>query len=454
MDAYRARSALDERLVEAVLDWGDAVMHRAGMRAAMEVFFGERPEDSEAGDVVRFHAWLLHDFPTGGHPSVLDRYLAERGGDLRPDERAHLEGRRASRPGLYEVARVRRGLGEDLVDVLTGERFDVMDVRGSWQLSSWDVLWGRLTRFGPDWTSDGAPLRFPAAERDDVAAMVRRHWEVYGSSVPGAGASDALRARSAEIDRELRAFGEGRAFETVTREGDPIVFSRASYRLTDAPSAAERLAAVAALHSEEPQEAGELVAFSWLQRKSTIPQAPLGEGPASTHRFLLETGPVNRPGPPMLHMGSVGVHAERLELECVSRPRLSRLRRIVEDALGGLATFEREEFETADAAMGRLPESPEETLPPTPLPPSVRRRFREDWLRRPVPALRGRSPLEAARTKEGKAQVQDLLKVLVNAAERQEDPIFDSRAVEGLARRLGVALPGSEPTRPRGRGAG
>ena len=92
---------------------------------------------------------------------------------------------------------------------------------------------------------------------------------------------------------------------------------------------------------------------------------------------------------------------------------------------------------------GATPRRPRDE-PHGPIPPSeagrLVREFKEShyagWVDLPIPALGGETPREAVRTKEGKRQVDLLLKELENSESRlPEEERFD---FTGLRKRLGL----------------
>ena len=78
--------------------------------------------------------------------------------------------------------------------------------------------------------------------------------------------------------------------------------------------------------------------------------------------------------------------------------------------------------------------------PPEPLPAEILQQmkatFYEDWLDEPIPALGGKTPRAAARTKKGREQLDVLLRHIENREARL--PVGERFDVEQLRRKLGI----------------
>jgi len=88
-----------------------------------------------------------------------------------------------------------------------------------------------------------------------------------------------------------------------------------------------------------------------------------------------------------------------LKLESNSIARADELRRRIEEACTGLLRHRaREHSDPVALAEHSPPSEPEDELPPA------------DWPDQPLPALGGKTPRDAARTRRGRAQVDLLLR--------------------------------------------
>ena len=107
-----------------------------------------------------------------------------------------------------------------------------------------------------------------------------------------------------------------------------------------------------------------------------------------------------------------------LRLDCLSRERLALGRQLLEYLLNGLIVHKKDTFAAFDFDI----RTPTSAPPPRALPltdPDARQVEREllereaqKWLTTPVPALDNQSPLQAVQLPDGRAKVEELLKVV------------------------------------------
>jgi hypothetical protein len=127
-----------------------------------------------------------------------------------------------------------------------------------------------------------------------------------------------------------------------------------------------------------------------------------------------ETEPGAKPPPDPMDrrvLAMVTLTTDELEVETMSRQRMARCRRRLEDLLGARIHLAEA---TAKSAAQVLAEPPPEDAPePVTLPPEaiaeLEERMLRQWLDESIPALEGMTPREAARTPEGREMLEDLL---------------------------------------------
>jgi len=115
----------------------------------------------------------------------------------------------------------------------------------------------------------------------------------------------------------------------------------------------------------------------------------------------------------------------RLRLETNSVERADRLRARLEAGCGGLLRHRAREH--GDPLSSARP-SPDAARPAPVVPPAAIDAVREfkarhyaDWADVPLPALDGKTPRQAVRTKRGREQVDVLLRTMENAEQRSRD---------------------------------
>jgi hypothetical protein len=202
------------------------------------------------------------------------------------------------------------------------------------------------------------------------------------------------------------------SLRVVSAEGDPLVFSKAFYQVLDEAALLKALDSARALEREGTSDGSEEKAdrFAWLEEPESE------EGPRRS-------------------LGSLTVDRGRLTLECSSRQRLERGKRLLEDLAGPALKSLGDQFEDLKTAMGKMKDSPRKAQKP-PIPREVEfelvgkvlaEHYRK-WPDHPLPALDGRTPREAVSSPEGKAKVEEVLRLIENGEERKRlagEPWFD-----------------------------
>jgi hypothetical protein len=401
-------------LLERASDW-----HRQDEAlTAMELFFGDVPRELGAAGLSDsgFFEWYLLDYrPKSTGRTMVEEYLRRRGPRLDDAQRELLESWRDLRYGLWEVQRIEKGRGAEIQDVFSGDSLFVADVNLSNSGSQWDCLIGRMHRWKGQWIFAGNGLLVPRGHLNALRERVEA-----GSRDTGMSAAEYFRSRSHQWRREIVGMADRfkENLKIVNFEGDPIEFSAAEYEVTDPAQAASAL-----LHTgefEETQESGTASrAFAWLET-----------GKKKDNRRSY---------------GRIEIRDGVLRLECNSRARLAKGKRLVKKHAGKWLRHLRDTFESLDDARRRAKESPEPE-PASSIDPAVEReiilkykaKHYETWPDEALPALGGRTPREAVRSREGKAAVEALLRDFENTEDRERQrgkPAFD---FSGLRKTLGL----------------
>ena len=200
----------------------------------------------------------------------------------------------------------------------------------------------------------------------------------------------------------------------VTPEGDPLVFARARYAptagVTDPQAAMDEIAHLLAQArdfgegDEAALDTGTVVQFPWFE---TAPGAKPPPDPISRRVLAMVT-----------------LTDDEVEIETMSRQRMVRCRRRLEDLLGSRIRLIET---TAKSATEVLSEPPhEDESEPLVLRPEVvaemEDRMLRQWLDESIPALDGLTPREAARTSEGRQMLDDLFAYIERQYPRDTRP--------------------------------
>jgi hypothetical protein len=334
----------------------------------------------------------LVDIPLPGGRTAVEAFLrTEDSRTLHPAAREYLEAWNRSAFSLYEVEEVRREEGVTLKDLLRRRRFTVYDRGFSRQLRRWDVLFARLVEM------DGIRLASDAS-----APFDRRHLETILRTLPEYKAD--LGARNLSWQRFFRrewtlpfalwvrtSFQPARPPALANTDGDPLMQIDLEWEvLPDRETELRR----------RLNAAGEL-------------------GPDGPGRWAL-IAPGTGAFAGGVHHAAIGLEDSTLHVSVDSERRerqvTAYLKELAGDCLGTAsrtATALTPENIEANLA-GR--ESPPASAPD--IPPELEERLLHDvlqshytdWIDRPLPALGGHTPKEAAADPALKKSLVALLK--------------------------------------------
>jgi hypothetical protein len=232
--------------------------------------------------------------------------------------------------------------------------------------------------------------------RPQSAAL--REWILADQKSSGLPWPGYLRANSHRLRRKALELGEQAAssLKMVSAEGDPLVFSKAIYKVLDETALTRALESSEVLDRRDPAEGS----FDWYEK------------------------PGEQEGPRRV-LGTLRVEGGRLVLEANSRERLGRGRELVESLAGAAVSHQDDEFTGVEAAMRKVKRSGPK--PVSEIPPEIQRELVQKvmaehyrtWPDTPLPALGGKTPRQAVETPEGRSQVAELLKFIENGEERK-----------------------------------
>jgi hypothetical protein len=373
-----AWKAADQRAAELVA----GTIARDGLdtpRARKRFFAGELNEELvlERGDpgmvAGALIEWIAADYRATKRSRTLVEKLLERR-DLDPGVRAMLVARRDAVLSLFRVDACDPGATIEVEDVLTGERATLHDRGLSASAREGLLLPLRLLRAGP-WT-------FPALAGPPLALWQGDEALAQLELEPGATRRDA------HLFGHLFAWSLGRGGRMprlTNTDGDPLLPHTATFRVADGAALVRALSARADLERDDD------ASWTWMRHD----RSPAG-GPGSTvlaHLELLD---------------------DRLVLEVNSERRLASARAWI-DALPGV-TFERATAHALDREGAAPDDRLADPAPPDPadreLYEDLAREIGRRWLETPIPMLGDRTPRQACKTADGRAQVERLVRTM------------------------------------------
>jgi hypothetical protein len=182
----------------------------------------------------------------------------------------------------------------------------------------------------------------------------------------------------------------------------------------------------------DSEEEGKGLQWGWLKRgKSKDWEA----GERLENSIILKSQMIQGQGElAWVSLGTVTLTPQKLELWCISKERLERGKKRLQEVLGDDIQYQRDYYEDMLAKARRMPrraaslkekELQEKSLP---LFSKTMNEWATRWVDEKIPALDGKTPREALRTPEGKKKVEELLKDFENMEERKKrdgEPYLD-----------------------------
>lgn len=283
---------------------------------------------------------------------------------------------------LFEIRAVYPGRGFVLKRLEDGCEFQVVDMIASRQLPRWGILACRLWLLDGVHRLSGATYMFTPDKRTLLEKTARK--------LATASAKDA-RARRECFSPQICQLWIDPLIHPVqprfrNRDGDPLHFCRAVFRLADREVVRKALLEQRELMIRE--ESDDTLTWNSLERDGSGGQTIMGT-------FRLLDG--------------------ELHFEANSRKRFQRGMKVLEETLGDVIRLQEEERIPLKEMLKRKPQVPPE---PVNIPKEVqdeailnfKRKHMENWPGMGLPALGGKTPRQAVRSHAGRKAVAQLLK--------------------------------------------
>jgi hypothetical protein len=402
----RRRAAVHELDEQIVRELGEYALDRyeREWRTALHRF-GRAAGPPEPLVVQLSGPWSVYGARIAGK-RVVDLFLEQHASLLSPEERSWLTAQQQAWLSLWEVTACEPGVAVTARDPLSAETRRIREVKGSRQLAVRDTVLARVVDYkGASYFCGMYPSILPPMPAAHIVAQLRRRLRSKESVPPDVLREEGLGlamirhwANAVRDEREAAA----RPKKLVNTDGDDLLLTTDHFDFDPADRADiwAKLGSIEGVDADHPAAAdGQLTAFK--------------QGNA-IHSHWENTV-----------IGHLALTDGRLEVETNSVERADRLREKIEVACGGrLKHRAREHADPLSSARSRH-ESSRPRPPPSREEEEALQGFREQhyrhWLDEPVPALGGKTPRQAARSRRGLQQVDLLLRTMENNEQRVPD---------------------------------
>ena len=396
-----------------------------------------------------FMPWFFYDWlPIPGATSVKEEaldgrtlaraYLDTKGRQLDPLRVRYLEQCCVAPFSFYDILSVRPGDGFVLRDIMTGEEVDVTEHSASRQAQAGDILFAKVVKIDQVAMLEAcAAVMFPPMEKGVILDLRK---EIEDRELPLT--AELLKDYDFEMVDLYLDISDRLLNPTMPQlqntDGDPLLFHRVMYEIERPRAAFDALKNLCLTSTEEDlladaefDASGDLhkIEFSWQQRGN------------AKHETWDNTV-----------LGHIKIEGRGLSAEVNSGNRARKFRAIAGEALPG-ARYKTTVIESLQAMLahsekeGNMARSKQlqkehEELQSRPevqaqLAEFMRQHYRK-WPEEKLPALNGKTPLQAVKTKDGKEMVEALLIEFERTGKRTNPPL-DPAIIAELRERLGLS---------------
>jgi len=318
---------------------------------------------------------------------------------------------------LYEVQEVFPEKGLLLKDLLLGGEYDVKEKLATRSLSKWDIYAARLLYIDGKYIMSGSAYPYPVKQKERILEDIHAEFEDYRQEYPEGAMDDFLKRESEIFNFYWYDLIRNPILPVLhTTTGEPMIFAKAVFEIRDKEALMKGLKDI-----KDFEQNGE--EYTWFARRNK-------EGSATV-------------------LGGIEIKENRLTLECNSKKRLEKGKKLILKALPDSLIHKIDTFQDPMKAMKDYEKKPHEK-PVSEIPMEIQQQFytefmqkhSEKWLKKKVPALGGKTPLQAVKTEEGRRKVIELLKSFENSEEHNKKegrPFYD---VSWMWERLGLEREG------------
>src|SRR5579872_367935 len=367
------------------------------------LFFGEQffelPSSQQqrvlqnADCMGNFHYWLLFEASLEGASRTLVRkFLSRKAHQLPLPDRRYLEAMSTSRLRLYEVENVQLDEGLRLRDCWDGTVYEISERLATHQLATHSVVALRLRADpGGAMVIDGPGFAgFNHADKDAILAELHGEYEAALETDGNADGRFDFYHGVVIAQYVVHHILLRPAVKMTTTTGEPIMFCKVIFDVSDRDTARKMLAAIREL---EPDNADD--SYVWIRGKNRIVHALV--------RF--EDG--------------------RIIAETHSTKRAAAVRKLLERSLASAARYRGTEEQDLQSALDEHQSRRDGVKKPeTPVPAEVEAflaeqadRHYRSWIDVPLPALANKTPRQAVRLRSLRGVLVGLLKDFTAASE-------------------------------------
>lgn len=367
-ESATSNTLVTNSLIEQIHEYALRPEFRSDFDKAFESYTGrklERPDEDDEDEMTEFdHAidYFVHDYRLPDGNRIVERFFAEHGQDLPPDQRTRVAGWQHSRFTAFDVASVERDGQLRLRDLVIGDEYPVEKTRATASMIHGEVLIARILRVGDHYElGDTTALRMSPGLRDPVRTFLTEQWHSYVDAHPNSDYEEFLHASGPALNRfvEEEILGEKDELPMlVSPEGDATEFWTATYDVVDYGRALGGLRKAAEFTETGEEEVSGAIGFDWGEVGSSA-DVLQAHGP----EFEL-TAPVGAEMGGLRSLGQIALSHKSLTLDVMSRRRLDAGKELLGARLGSAIRHRKDEQKSAEGILDEAEVDWSELEPP------------------------------------------------------------------------------------------
>jgi hypothetical protein len=369
--------------------------------------------------------------------------MLEKSKQLTPRERMFLEQATTQPLSFYEVVWNEPGERLAVWDVLIGGETEVIERSGSRNLEPGDLLFAQIWH-EPELSVFGssAPIRIPPDKKIEVIELRKKLKRRIAKQNRYLTPHDLL--RYADLIRATYLGIRDQLFAPpvlCNTDGDPLLFHTLMFRIASTQAAFDALAPLAVGRSRE-----ELLDDAELDDDGKLRKVNINWIKEGNRKFNTWDNTI---------LGHIKIAEGLLTADVNSENRANRLRKEIEKRLGSTAVHQSTLVQTLEEMKKTTPQESAEDkelrdreMEAMLRDPEVREQMQafmqkqvESWVHQKIPALGGRTPLEAVRDPDGKEMVEALLLEWERREERDISPNQIRPDIGAIRRLLNLPSP-------------
>jgi len=393
-----------------------------------------------------FYDWLPIPEDTSVKREALDgrtlarAYLDKKGKHLDPLRVRYMEQCCIAPFSFYDVLSVQPGEGFVLRDIMTGEETSVTEHAGSHHTQTGDIMFAKLAKMDQVTMLEAcAPVMFPPIEKTAILEL-RKEIKLHNPALTPELLKDYV-YEMLDIYHDITDRLLNPAMPQLQNtDGDPLVFNKLIYDLKCSPR--EAFDALRQLNLTEDDEsiltgaefdpAGELrkIEFAW--------EKPGNKKHSNWNNTIL---------------GHLRIESATLTAEVNSENRAQKFKALMEELLHGKVRYKTTVIESPQAKLAQMKKEESSaqakqrqkeqdelnSLPEVQAQiAEYMRQHYSDWPNQKLPILKGKTPLQAVKYRDGKEMVEALLMEFEQRGEHSAQPL-DPAIIAELRERLGLS---------------